>query len=85
MQEKSHMAEVAFAVRDDYQMKGIGRELLQYLTYLAKKQGLLGFTADVLAENRGMLHLFENMGFDMEKRREYGVNELKMTFTEAWR
>jgi acyl-CoA hydrolase/ribosomal protein S18 acetylase RimI-like enzyme len=75
-----HTAEVAFAVRDDYQNKGIGSELLSYLTLLAKKQGLLGFYAEVLAENRPMLHLFEKMGFDIKKRREEGVYELEMTF-----
>ncbi|MGO9093172.1 MAG: GNAT family N-acetyltransferase [bacterium] len=75
-----HTAEVAFAVRDDYQNKGIGTELLSYLTLLAKKQGLLGFYAEVLAENRPMLHLFEKMGFDIKKRREEGVYELEMAF-----
>lgn len=75
-----HTAEVGFAVRDEYQNKGIGAELLSYLTYLAKKQGLLGFYAEVLAENRPMLHLFEKMGFDIRKRREEGVYELEMMF-----
>jgi GNAT superfamily N-acetyltransferase len=69
-------------VRDDYQNIGIGTELLAYLTYLAKRQGLLGFTAEVLLENRPMLHLFENMGFDIEKRSEEGVYELKMGFRD---
>jgi len=75
-----HTAEVAFAVRDDYQNKGIGTELLSYLTLLAKKQGLLGFYAEVLAENRPMLHLFEKMGFDIKKKQEEGVYELEMAF-----
>ena len=75
-----HTAEVAFAVRDDYQNKGIGTELLSYLTFLAKKQGLLGFYAEVLAENRPMLHLFEKMGFDIKKKQEEGVYELEMAF-----
>ncbi|MFH1485922.1 MAG: GNAT family N-acetyltransferase, partial [Chloroflexota bacterium] len=43
--EDAHLAEVALVVRDDYQGRGIGKELLSYLTYLAKKEGLLGFTA----------------------------------------
>jgi len=78
--EATHTAEVGFAVRDTYQNQGIGTELLSYLTYLAKKQGLLGFNAEVLLENRPMLHLFEKMGFDIKKRREEGVYELEMTF-----
>lgn len=78
--EKTHTAEVGFAVRDEYQNKGVGTELLSTLTYLAKRQGLLGFYAEVLVENRAMLHLFEKMGFDIKKRREEGVYELEMTF-----
>jgi len=78
--EASYTAEVGFAVRDEYQNKGVGTELLYYITYLAKRQGLLGFYAEVLFENRPMLHLFEKMGFNIEKRREDGVYELKMMF-----
>jgi acyl-CoA hydrolase/GNAT superfamily N-acetyltransferase len=78
----SHTAEAAFAIRDDYQNRGIGSELLSYLTYLAKRQGLLGFTAEVLAENEPMLHVFEKGGFAMEKRNLAGVLELKMSFRD---
>jgi acyl-CoA hydrolase/GNAT superfamily N-acetyltransferase len=81
--EESHTAEVAFVVRDDYQKNGIGRELLEYLTYLAKRKGLFGFSAEVLIENKPMLHLFEKMGFDIEKRSSEGVYELRMTFRGA--
>lgn len=76
----NHSAEVAFVVRDDYQNKGVGSEMLHYLTYLAKTTGLLGFTAEVLVENRGMLHLFENLFPDLNKRIVDGVYELKMPF-----
>ena len=75
-----HTAEVALVVRDDFQGKGVGSELLHYLTYLAKRQGLLGFSAEVLVTNRPMMALFEGMGFEIEKRREEGVFEMRMTF-----
>jgi acyl-CoA hydrolase/RimJ/RimL family protein N-acetyltransferase len=81
--EATHTAEVAFVVRDDHQGKGIGAELLSYLTYLAKKRGLHGFTATVLMENKSMLHLFESMGFVIEKRLDAGAYELKMSFKEV--
>ena len=55
-------------------------ELLSYLTYLARRQGLLGFTGEVLVENKSMVSLFEKMGFDTEKRREEGVYEMRMWF-----
>jgi acyl-CoA hydrolase/GNAT superfamily N-acetyltransferase len=80
--EKTHTAEVAFVVRDEHQDKGIGAELLSYVTYLARKSGLLGFSAAVLMENRHMLQLFESMGFIIEKRAEGGVYELKMSFRD---
>jgi acyl-CoA hydrolase/N-acetylglutamate synthase-like GNAT family acetyltransferase len=75
-----HSAEVALVVRDKFQGQGVGRELLSYLIYLAKRQGLLGFSGDVLLENRAMVRLFEEMGFDTEKRSEEGVYEMRMWF-----
>ncbi|MBN2568909.1 MAG: GNAT family N-acetyltransferase, partial [Deltaproteobacteria bacterium] len=82
IEEKSHSAEVAFAVVDNYHNKGIATEILSYLTYLAKRRGLLGFTAEVLVENKPMLRVFEKMGFDIQKRIMAGVCELKMAFKE---
>jgi acyl-CoA hydrolase/GNAT superfamily N-acetyltransferase len=78
--EESHTAEVAFAVRDDHHNRGIGQEMLSYLTYLAKREGLLGFTAEVLIDNKPMLHVFEKGGFDIKKKSDAGVYDLKMAF-----
>jgi len=80
--ETSHVAEVAVVVRDDMHDRGIGSELLSYLTMLARRQGLLGFTAEVLVENGPMMHLFEQGGFDVEKHRAEGAYELKLAFRE---
>jgi acyl-CoA hydrolase/GNAT superfamily N-acetyltransferase len=80
--ETSHTAEVAFVVSDDHQGKGIGTEMLSYLTYLARRNGLLGFTAETLMENRSMLRVFEKMGYDMRKDGGGGVYELKMMFKD---
>jgi RimJ/RimL family protein N-acetyltransferase len=80
MHEQDPTAEVAFIVRDDYQNNGIGTELLKYLTHLAKRQGLRGFTAEVLLENAPMNHMFERMGFDMQKIFSEGTFHFKMTF-----
>lgn len=80
--EKRHTAEVALVVRDDMHNKGIGKELLTYLAYLAKKQGLLGFTAEVLTGNKPMLHLFSEMGFDVQKTRSEGVYGMRLMFRD---
>lgn len=76
----THTAAAAFLVGDTWQNRGIGIVLLEYLTEIAKKDGLLGFSATVLAENKAMLHLFESMDFQMEKKLESGVYEFTMGF-----
>jgi len=78
--EASHTAEVAFAIGDNYQDRGIGQEMLSYLTYLARREGLLGFTAEVRIDNTPMLHVFEKGGFDLKKKSDAGVYDLKMAF-----
>ena len=75
-----HTADIALVVRDDCQNNGIGAQLLSYLTYLAKKQGLLGFTAEVLVGNDPVFRLFKRMGFNVSKRNESGVYEMKAMF-----
>lgn len=77
--ESTHTAEVAFAVRDDHQGKGVGTELVSYLTYLAKRRGLVGLTAEVLVENKPMLHLLKKTGFGV-KTWASGLCELTLAF-----
>ncbi|MBU7033341.1 MAG: GNAT family N-acetyltransferase, partial [Theionarchaea archaeon] len=78
--EETHTGVVAFVVRDDHQNQGIGTELLSYLTLLAKRRGLLGFYAEVLYENKPMLHLFEKMGFETETTKNFGTYDMYMWF-----
>jgi acyl-CoA hydrolase/GNAT superfamily N-acetyltransferase len=80
MNSDMYTADVALVVRDDCQKKGVAGELLSYLTYLAKRQGLLGFTAEVLVGNDPVFRLFKKMGFDVSKRNEQGVYEMKAMF-----
>jgi acyl-CoA hydrolase/GNAT superfamily N-acetyltransferase len=82
IQEEEHTAEIALAVRDDWQRKGIGELLLNYMSEIAKRQGLLGFTADVLGENTPVLKLIEKAGFDFRKEICDGVCYLKANFKE---
>lgn len=77
--EDTHTAEVALVVRDNYQNQGVGTEVQSYLTYLAKRSGLLGFTAEVLEDNSPTIHLLEKSGFEVAKK-EGGVYEMKLLF-----
>ncbi len=76
----THTAEVAFTVKEDYHGQGIATEILGYLTILAKNEGLHGFTAEVLFENRPMMRVFEKMGFDMKRTIEEGSYSLVLNF-----
>ncbi len=80
VKEGQNVAEVSLMIRDEYQGKGIGTRLLEYLTMIAQDQGLYGFTAEVLADNQKMLKVFQKMGYDIDKRREGGEIILKMRF-----
>jgi acyl-CoA hydrolase/GNAT superfamily N-acetyltransferase len=60
------MAEVALLVRDDWQRKGIGTWLQEYLIEIAKSRGIAGFTARVLPENAPVLHLVHRSGLTIE-------------------
>lgn len=82
MNKGMHTAEVALVVKDEHQNRGVGHELLSYLTHLATRRGLLGFTAEVLVENKPMLDLFKNMRFDTEKRSDEGVYEMRLMFRD---
>ncbi|MGV8074041.1 MAG: GNAT family N-acetyltransferase [Syntrophobacteraceae bacterium] len=70
LNESTHTAEVAFAVKDAFQSRGIGSELLDYLIFLAKKRGLIGLEAELLTENRPMYHVFDKAGFKVIKTEE---------------
>jgi GNAT superfamily N-acetyltransferase len=82
LNESSHIAEVAFAVLDEYQNKGIGTQLLDYIMYLAKNRGLIGLTASVLEENDPMIHVFRQAGFTVSGRSTEGIYKLTKTFRD---
>ena len=63
-------AEVAFAVVDEYQGRGIGRALMRHLTSIACAAGLQSFFAEVLPENTPMLQLFKRSGLPLSMRRD---------------
>jgi RimJ/RimL family protein N-acetyltransferase len=63
----SHTAEVSFVVRDTYQNKRHRHRHALLPDLASQEHGLLGFTAEVLVENKPMLRVFEKAGFDMTK------------------
>jgi RimJ/RimL family protein N-acetyltransferase len=66
-------AEIAFAVDDTYQGRGVASAVIRSLVAIARSAGLDTFHADVLAENAPMLRVFEKSGLSMSKTRKQGV------------
>jgi len=62
---KTQAAEVAFIVQDEWQKKGMGTFLLEYLTRVAKERGVKRFYAKVLPYNKPMLAIFQNSGYEV--------------------
>ena len=79
-------AEVSFAVADDLQGRGIGMRLLEQLANIAPRYGIERFVARVLPENRPMLSVFMDAGFDVARRLDQGTVELEFPLapTEAY-
>ena len=74
-------AEVAFAVADEEQGRGIGTRLLEQLALRAAESGITSFVAEVMSENAPALSVFRDAGFDIQRELEHGVVELRFPIT----
>ena len=68
----SDTAEMAFAVADSEQGRGIGTRLLEQLASRARRAGISSFVADVLASNAAALAVFADAGFELVRELESG-------------
>ncbi|RKQ88112.1 acyl-CoA synthetase (NDP forming) [Solirubrobacter pauli] len=66
--ERPDRAEVAFAVADEMQGRGLATVLIAHLAQVASARGVTTFTATVLPENRRMISVFRESGFPVEVR-----------------
>jgi acetate---CoA ligase (ADP-forming) len=74
-------AEVAFAVGDRLQGRGIGTRLLERLAAHAASVGIAEFLAEVLPQNAAMLGVFRDAGFEVRRTLEGGVVEVRLRIT----
>ncbi len=72
------LAEAAVTVQDDWQGKGIGTFLTDYLAYIARERGLHGFRAEMAVFNPRMRRLLESR-FSKVKVRDLGEDGVAMT------
>jgi acyl-CoA synthetase (NDP forming)/GNAT superfamily N-acetyltransferase len=71
-------AEVAFAVAEDLQGRGLATRMLEQLAGVAAGRGTTRFDAEVMGENRTMLHVFANAGFDVKRTSAAGIVHLTL-------
>ena len=78
-------ADVAFAVVDAEQGKGIATRLVRYLTTYAQRKGISSFVASVLADNHVMIRVFRNSGYPMRREEDEGIYKVEFPTTEiSW-
>jgi RimJ/RimL family protein N-acetyltransferase len=76
--EDSERAEVAVAVADSWQGQGVATALLDRLAERARAEGVRRFSAEILADNRPMLELIEEVGPVTTKQRDHGSVEVEV-------
>jgi acetate---CoA ligase (ADP-forming) len=76
-------AEVAFAVLDEHQGRGIGPLLLEHLRRIAQVGGVAGFEAEVLSNNQRMLEVFAQSGFKVARAFDSGTVHVDFPISET--
>lgn len=77
-------AEFAVTVRSDLKGHGIGRLLMRHLIEYARSRALRALTGDVLRENRMMLELCRELGFEMRPLLEDdGIMRVTLALAQA--
>ena len=76
------LADVAFVVDEKFTGRGIASFLLEMLIRYSRGQGITGFCADILYDNKAMLKVFEKLPFIVNSKLESGVYHLTINFSE---
>jgi acyl-CoA hydrolase/GNAT superfamily N-acetyltransferase len=80
LDSKTNRAEIAFTVVDEWQQKGVGTFLFRYLQRIARRNGIRGFTAEVLADNKPMQKVFNKSNLKTQCKLSGGVYSYQMDF-----
>src|SRR5262245_28311390 len=79
----STTAEVAFAVDDNFHGRGIATLMLQRLATLASEHGFRWFQATTLFENREMIDVFHDSGFEVRSKSGDGTVDVRLSVTPS--
>jgi GNAT superfamily N-acetyltransferase len=76
-------ADTAFVVDESYQGRGIASYLFDLLIRVAREEGIEGFTADVVADNKAMIKVYEKAKFPIKAVFSGGIYKLSIPFSLA--
>jgi GNAT superfamily N-acetyltransferase len=74
-------ADTAFIVDEHYQGMGISTYLFNLLIRAAREQGIAGFKADVLENNRAMLKVYEKAIYPVQTVLSSGIYKITIPFS----
>jgi acyl-CoA hydrolase/GNAT superfamily N-acetyltransferase len=77
---RTNRAEVAFVVQDKWQNRGIGTFMFKLLINIARQNGIEGFDAEVLIENKPMLAVLHKGDCKLSSRTEGRVSSINIDF-----
>jgi acetyl coenzyme A synthetase (ADP forming)-like protein len=83
--EVPNRADVAFAIADALQGRGVGTRLLERLADIARRHDIAFFDADVLGENTQMMRVFEDSGFAIARHLESAVYHVVLSLEDTER
>jgi GNAT superfamily N-acetyltransferase len=81
-EDEPETAEIAVAVADSWQGRGVGGTLLRRLTDRARDEGIRRFRAEILTENRPMLELIHELGSVEVRGHAHGAVEVEVELPE---
>jgi acyl-CoA hydrolase/GNAT superfamily N-acetyltransferase len=81
-EKDSDLAELALLVHDDWQGKGVGTMMHDYLEQIARSHNIGGFKGEVLEQNKRALHLFTRLGRKAKTEYDQGVYTVSYRFDE---
>jgi acyl-CoA hydrolase/GNAT superfamily N-acetyltransferase len=81
LNDKTNRSEVALVVQDEWQNRGIGSFMIKYLSRIAKKDGIRGFTAGVQSTNKKMQAVMQKLDGKVESVQGGNVFSMRTDFS----
>ena len=69
-------------VSDNFQGEGLGRKLTEYCLLVASEYGIREVNAVTSAPNRRMIHIFDSLGFDIERNPDDELVEVRRSMAK---